>query len=82
MLLGSLLGFIGALLGATGQSINQMIASGVFFGVGAGFQEMSYVRTHAIYFPLVFRTNIVTNQACVQEIVPNKYRFWAVGEYP
>lgn len=43
MLLGSFLGFIGALLGATGQSVNQMIASGVFFGIGAGFQEMSYV---------------------------------------
>jgi len=49
MLLGSVLGFIGALLGATGQSINQMIASGVFFGVGAGFQEMAYVRTFSIF---------------------------------
>lgn len=33
---------VGALVGATGQSINQMIASGIIFGVGGGFQEMCF----------------------------------------
>ena len=42
MLTGAALGIIGCIVGATGQSINQMIASGVIFGLGAGFQEMSY----------------------------------------
>lgn len=78
MLLGSFLGFIGALLGATGQSINQMIASGVFFGIGAGFQEMSYVSD--FQFCAGVATDHDIFQACIQEIVPNKYRFWAVGE--
>lgn len=54
MLLGSILGFIGAVLGASSQSINQSIASGVFFGVAAGFQEMAYVRTELYFF---FRYN-------------------------
>ena len=42
MLFGSALGFIGTIVGATGQSINQMIASGVIFGVASGFQEMGF----------------------------------------
>jgi MFS family permease len=32
---------IGALVGATGNSIGQMIASGVIFGIGGGLGEMS-----------------------------------------
>lgn len=42
MLTGALIAFIGTIIGATGQSITQMIVSGVFFGIGAGFQEMGY----------------------------------------
>lgn len=42
MLFGSALSFIGTIIGATGQSINQMIVSGVIFGVAAGFQEMGF----------------------------------------
>jgi MFS family permease len=60
MLLGSFLGVVGCIVGATGQSINQMIASGVIFGIASGFQEMSY--------------------ACIQEILPNKYRMAGVGK--
>jgi hypothetical protein len=60
MLLGSFLGVVGCVVGATGQSINQMIASGVIFGIASGFQEMSY--------------------ACIQEILPNKYRLAGVGK--
>ncbi len=61
MLTGSTLGIIGCVVGATGQSINQMIASGVIFGVASGFQETAY--------------------ACIQEIIPNKYRMYGVGEF-
>jgi MFS family permease len=60
MLTGAFIAFIGTIVGATGKSIPQMIASGVIFGIGSGFQEMSY--------------------ACIQEIVPNKWRIYAVGE--
>lgn len=60
MLCGSILGIIGCLVGATGHSINQMIASGAIFGIGSGFQEMAY--------------------ACLQEILPNKYRLLGIGE--
>lgn len=42
LITGAIFGCIGALVGATAQSINQMIASGVLFGVGGGFQEMCY----------------------------------------
>ena len=42
MLCGSLISFIGTIVGATGQSINQMIVSGVLFGIGSGMQEMVY----------------------------------------
>lgn len=60
MLCGSLLGIVGCLVGATGQSVNQMIASGVIFGVASGIQEMAY--------------------ACLQEILPNKYRMIGIGK--
>lgn len=42
MLCGALIAFTGTIIGATGQSIAQMIFSGVLLGVGAGFQEMGY----------------------------------------
>ena len=60
MLTGSFLGIIGCVVGATGKSINQMIASGAIFGIASGFQEMAY--------------------ACLQEILPNKYRMVGVGK--
>lgn len=40
ILFGACVSFTGTIVGATGQSINQMIASGVIFGIGSGFQEM------------------------------------------
>ncbi|KAG9231277.1 fungal trichothecene efflux pump [Amylocarpus encephaloides] len=61
MLFGSCLGVVGCIVGATGQSINQMIASGIIFGIASGFQEMCY--------------------ACIQEILPNKYRMAGVGAF-
>lgn len=61
MLTGSVLGIVGCVVGATAQSINQMIASGVIFGIASGFQETAY--------------------ACIQEIIPNKYRMYGVGEF-
>lgn len=42
MLGGSLLGLLGTVIGATGQSIGQMIASGVMFGLASGIQETWY----------------------------------------
>lgn len=42
MMTGALISILGTIVGATGQSINQMIASGVLFGVGSGFQELCY----------------------------------------
>jgi hypothetical protein len=39
---GAICAAIGALVGATGQSINQMIVSGIIFGIGGGFQEMCF----------------------------------------
>lgn len=36
------LSLVGCIVGATGQTVNQMIASGVILGTGSGFQEMSY----------------------------------------
>ncbi|KAF2159259.1 hypothetical protein M409DRAFT_71149 [Zasmidium cellare ATCC 36951] len=59
MIAGAVIALCGAVVGATGQSVNQMIASGVLFGVGGGLQEMTF--------------------ACLQEIVPNKYRILAIG---
>lgn len=48
MLTGALLGIIGCVVGATAQSIDQMIASGILLGVGSGFQEMSYAAIQEI----------------------------------
>lgn len=42
LLLGAFAAAIGAIVGATGRSINQMIASGIVFGFGGGFQEMCF----------------------------------------
>ncbi|PGH17415.1 hypothetical protein AJ80_04785 [Polytolypa hystricis UAMH7299] len=42
LMAGAISAAIGALIGATGQSINQMIASGIIFGIGGGFQEMCF----------------------------------------
>jgi MFS family permease len=42
MLAGSFITFLGTIIGATGQNIPQMIISGVFFGIGSGFQEMGF----------------------------------------
>jgi MFS family permease len=41
-LAGGILLVIGSIVGATGQSIGQMIASGAIFGAGSGFLEMAY----------------------------------------
>lgn len=38
MIAGAVVALCGAVVGATGQSVNQMIASGVLFGVGGGLQ--------------------------------------------
>lgn len=40
-LAGAVIVLIGSIVGATGQSINQMIASGAIFGIGSGFLEMA-----------------------------------------
>lgn len=40
LLTGAVSAAIGALVGATGQSIPQMIVAGVLFGFGGGFQEV------------------------------------------
>jgi MFS family permease len=40
-LTGAVIVFIGSIVGATGHSINQMIASGAIFGIGSGFLEMA-----------------------------------------
>lgn len=42
LIAGAVFGCIGALVGATAKSINQMIASGVLFGLAGGFQEMCF----------------------------------------
>lgn len=39
---GAISAAVGALVGATGQSITQMIISGIIFGIGGGFQEMCF----------------------------------------
>ena len=41
-LAGSFLLLLGSIIGATGQNIPQMIASGAIFGCGSGFLEMAY----------------------------------------
>ncbi|KAH8176647.1 fungal trichothecene efflux pump (TRI12) domain-containing protein [Sarocladium implicatum] len=42
LMFGAISAAVGALVGATGQSINQMIVSGIIFGIGGGFQEMCF----------------------------------------
>lgn len=42
MMTGALISIVGCLVGANGQSINQMIAAGALFGMGSGFQELCY----------------------------------------
>ncbi|CAI6088032.1 unnamed protein product [Clonostachys chloroleuca] len=42
LMFGAVSGAVGALVGATGKSINQMIVSGIIFGIGGGFQEMCF----------------------------------------
>ncbi|KAB5539473.1 fungal trichothecene efflux pump [Coniochaeta sp. 2T2.1] len=42
LLFGACSAAVGAIVGATGQSINQMIVSGIIFGIGGGFQEMCF----------------------------------------
>jgi MFS family permease len=42
MLTGACLGMVACIVGATGQSVEQMIASGVIFGIASGFQEMAF----------------------------------------
>ena len=39
---GAAISTVGAIVGATSQSINQSIASGVLFGLGGGMQEMVF----------------------------------------
>lgn len=41
-LAGASLLLVGSIVGATGQTIGQMIASGAIFGCGSGFLEMAY----------------------------------------
>ena len=41
-LTGALTLIVGAIVGATGQSIGQMIAAGAIFGAGSGFLEMAF----------------------------------------
>lgn len=45
---GAVIALIGAVVGATGHSINQMIASGALFGIGGGLQEMCYAAMQEI----------------------------------
>ncbi|KAF3025854.1 hypothetical protein E8E14_014780 [Neopestalotiopsis sp. 37M] len=42
MMFGATISIVGCLVGANAKSINMMIASGVLFGIGSGFQEMCY----------------------------------------
>ncbi|KAK3114960.1 hypothetical protein LTR53_006186 [Teratosphaeriaceae sp. CCFEE 6253] len=48
LIAGACIALLGAVVGATGQSINQMIASGVLFGVGGGLQEMCFAAIQEI----------------------------------
>lgn len=48
MICGSVISFIGTIVGVTGQSINQIIVAGVLSGLGPGFQEMSYAACQEI----------------------------------
>lgn len=48
LLTGAAFGALGALIGATGQSIRQMITAGVFMGIGGGFQETIFAAVQEI----------------------------------
>ncbi|OQO14882.1 hypothetical protein B0A48_00264 [Cryoendolithus antarcticus] len=54
MVAGACIALIGAVVGATGQSINQMIASGVLFGIGGGLQEMCFAAVQEVV-PMRYR---------------------------
>ena len=58
MLFGASVAFIGTIIGATGRSIPQMIASGVIMGVGSGFQEMGF-RLHPRVLPQQAQASIL-----------------------
>ncbi|KAL4738812.1 fungal trichothecene efflux pump [Aspergillus similis] len=45
---GALFGAVGAVVGATGQSMSQMIAAGILMGVGGGFGEMIFASVQEI----------------------------------
>ncbi|KAL4985906.1 fungal trichothecene efflux pump [Aspergillus falconensis] len=45
---GALFGAVGAVVGATGQSISQMVAAGVLMGIGGGFGEMVFASVQEI----------------------------------
>ncbi|KAL4758054.1 fungal trichothecene efflux pump [Aspergillus foveolatus] len=45
---GALFGAAGAVVGATGQSISQMIAAGILMGIGGGFGEMIFASVQEI----------------------------------
>ncbi len=45
---GAVFGAIGAVVGATGQTIPQMIGAGVLMGVGGGFGEMIFASVQEI----------------------------------
>lgn len=55
MIAGALIGLCGAAVGATGSNINQLIASGVLFGVGGGLQGMRLPRTRQGSLTLAIR---------------------------
>ncbi|KPM41179.1 hypothetical protein AK830_g5379 [Neonectria ditissima] len=42
LIFGAVSAAVGALVGATGRSVAQMIVSGTIFGIGGGFQEMCF----------------------------------------
>ena len=42
LMFGAIAAAVAALIGALGQSIDQMIASGIIFGIGGGFQELCF----------------------------------------
>jgi MFS family permease len=45
---GAIFGAAGAVVGATGQSISQMIAAGILMGIGGGFGEMIFASVQEI----------------------------------
>lgn len=78
-LTGAVIVLIGSIVGATGQSINQMIASGAIFGIGSGFLEMALGAVQVRTCPTHIRVYSVSN--IIQEIVPNEYRVMTIGVF-